>query len=146
VWHNREESQIILDRGTIIAIKRPFAFPLAAVLATFAVTLSPIAALHAQESNAPADIERETLRERVESIRTGAVDRILGTKLAAGNVIASFYERRDSRPRVDRSGEVGAARQRDSGDRRGRAQSRGLPAWPARKDARANRFHRCGSS
>jgi len=88
------EIAITLDRGTIIAIKRPFAFSLGAVLAAFALTLSPIAALHAQESNAPADIERETLRERVESIRSGAVDRILGTKLAAGNVIASFYERR----------------------------------------------------
>jgi murein L,D-transpeptidase YcbB/YkuD len=51
--------------------------------------------LHTQESAALADVEREILRERAESIRAGDTQRILGTAIAARNVIASFYDRRE---------------------------------------------------
>jgi len=60
---------------------------------TFAAILAPIAALHAQQSDVAGD-ERELLRERIESIAAGATDRIFDTTIAAGDVLAAFYERR----------------------------------------------------
>ncbi len=49
---------------------------------------------HAQ-SPGSADHERELLRERVESIRTGDIDRIEGAAIAGRDVLAAFYEQRD---------------------------------------------------
>lgn len=42
----------------------------------------------------PTQAEREILRERVEAIRAGSLDRIEGATIAGRNVLPAFYERR----------------------------------------------------